>query len=52
VPTIFYNYRIIFLLKISWNRFTVSWTGTMAAHGRGPWVHLTLVVGLMIYDSD
>jgi hypothetical protein len=39
VLAIFYNYRIIFLLKILWNRSTVSWTGSMAAHGRGPQVH-------------
>jgi hypothetical protein len=33
---IFYNYQIIFLLKTPWNRSTVSWTGSMAAHRCGP----------------
>jgi hypothetical protein len=28
---IFYNYRITFLLKISWNRSTVRWTESTVA---------------------
>jgi hypothetical protein len=40
---IFYNYRIIFLLKISWNRSTVRWTESTVA---GAWVH-----GLSLNES-
>jgi hypothetical protein len=33
-PTIFYNYRIIFLLKILWNRSMDRWAeSTRPAHG-------------------
>jgi hypothetical protein len=35
-PAIFYNYRIISLLKILWNRSTVRWTQSTIA---GTWVH-------------
>jgi hypothetical protein len=28
---IFYNYQIIFLLKIPWNRFPVRWTESTVA---------------------
>jgi hypothetical protein len=40
---IFYNYRIIFLLKISWNRSTVRYTESTVA---GAWVH-----GLSLNES-
>jgi hypothetical protein len=39
----FYNYRIIFLLKILWNRSTVRWTESTVA---GAWVH-----GLSLNES-
>jgi hypothetical protein len=33
-PALFYNYRIIFLLKIPWNRSTVRWTESTVAGAR------------------
>jgi hypothetical protein len=33
-PAIFYNYQIIFLLKILWNRSTVRWTESTVAGAR------------------
>jgi hypothetical protein len=43
VLAIFYNYRIIFLLKIPWNRSTVRWTESTVARA---WVH-----GLSLNES-
>jgi hypothetical protein len=33
-PSIFYNYRIMFLLKILWNRSTVRWIESTGAGAR------------------
>jgi hypothetical protein len=33
-PAIFYNYQIIFLQKIPWNRSTVRWTESTVASAR------------------